>query len=85
MPLPELLDVTELGSVLFPYWDEARRRRWVYRAVEEKGLPAVRLGRSLLFDPDAVKDWLEQHSTTNGGSDAQEKDGPLADGPPEHR
>jgi excisionase family DNA binding protein len=33
-------------------------RRAVYRLVEDHGLPAYRLGRSLAFDPEAVDAWL---------------------------
>jgi excisionase family DNA binding protein len=82
MPLPELLDVTELGSVLLPYWPEKKRLRWIYRQVEERGMPALKVGRSLLFDAHAVELWLAAHST-NGGHDEQTNDGPPHDGPPD--
>lgn len=36
-------------------------RRWVYGQVEEHHLPAFKVGRTLLFDPDAVTAWLDQH------------------------
>ena len=36
-------------------------RRWVYSQVEEHGLPAFKLERTLLFDLDAVERWLEAH------------------------
>jgi excisionase family DNA binding protein len=35
-------------------------RRWVYRQAE-RGMPAHKLGRSLLFQVDAVDAWLERH------------------------
>ena len=80
--LPELRDIKEIGAELLPHWDEARRKRWIYRAVEEKGMPAVKLGRSLLFDPAAVAAWLAAHMTTNGGHDGNKNDGPpQEDGP----
>ena len=36
-------------------------RRAVYRLVEDHGLPAIRLGRSLAFDLEPVDAWLESH------------------------
>jgi excisionase family DNA binding protein len=33
-------------------------RRWVYAQVEENGLPAYKLGRSLAFEVSAVRAWL---------------------------
>lgn len=56
--LPELLDADQLAERL------RRDRRWVYRRAAEDGLPAIRIGRALWFDPEQVADWLEQHRTT---------------------
>ena len=36
-------------------------RRWIYAQVEEHGLPAIKVGRTLLFDPVAVDAWLRSH------------------------
>ncbi len=35
-------------------------RRWVYDHVENDGLPAYKLGRSLVFELAAVRAWLAQ-------------------------
>jgi excisionase family DNA binding protein len=35
-------------------------RRWVYTQVEENGLPAYKLGRSLAFELSTVRAWLAQ-------------------------
>ena len=60
--LPSLRTVDELGAELWPTWDEKRRRRWVYRQVEERGMPAIKLGRQLVLDTEAVRSWLESQS-----------------------
>ena len=38
-------------------------RMSVYTAVREKGLPAIRIGRSLRFDRRAVEAWMERNSS----------------------
>lgn len=38
-----------------------RDRRWVYRKVADHGLPAIKLGRELCFQLEAVQTWLIQH------------------------
>ena len=48
---------------MLPTWDPAKRRRWIYRQVEHHGMPAIRLGRQLVFDTAAVARWLADHST----------------------
>ncbi len=60
--LPKLLTVDELGAELWPTWDEKRRRRWIYRQVEERGMPALTLGSQLVLDSEAVRAWLESQS-----------------------
>ena len=35
-------------------------RRAIYRLIEDHGLPAIKLGRSLAFDLEAVDRWLER-------------------------
>lgn len=66
-----LLSADELGKRL------GTSRRWVYRMHEEHGLPAVQLGRSLLFQEAAAGAWLaskragdwsaiDSNVTTNG-------------------
>lgn len=47
-----LLDAQELADAL------GMTRRWVYAQVEENGLPAYKLGRSLAFELSAVRTWL---------------------------
>jgi excisionase family DNA binding protein len=49
-----LLSAEELARAL------GMSRRWVYAQVEENGLPAYKLGRSLAFELSAVRTWLEQ-------------------------
>lgn len=56
--LAELLTADELGAELRPKWDAAKRRRWIYRQHEERGLPAYKVGRSLMFESAAVTAWL---------------------------
>ena len=53
---PELVDADELAARLGP----GIGRRWVYRAVEA-GMPAFKIGRRLLFNPEAAWAWIEQH------------------------
>jgi hypothetical protein len=79
--LPQLHTVAELGAELWPHWPSERRAKWIYRQTEEHGLPAIRLGRQLVFDPAAVQAWLQ---TNNGGtSEPQTQDGlPAPDSPP---
>jgi hypothetical protein len=73
--LPEVRSVDELGAELFPSWDATRRRKWLYRQHEERGLPAYKVGRSLMFDTAAVADWFARQrvgewstTDTNGAS-----------------
>jgi excisionase family DNA binding protein len=47
-----LLDAQQLADAL------GMTRRWVYAQVEENGLPAYKLGRSLAFEVSAVRAWL---------------------------
>jgi excisionase family DNA binding protein len=51
-PLPELLDVPQLAAEL------GRNKGWVYRSVESRGLPCIRVGRSVYFEREAVAMWL---------------------------
>ena len=60
MSLPEFRTADELGADLWPTWDVRRRRRWIYRCVEERGMPALKLGRQLVFDVSAVSEWLDE-------------------------
>jgi excisionase family DNA binding protein len=48
-----LFSADELAETL------GQTKRWVYRQVEERGLPAIRLGRSIVFQLPAVMAWLE--------------------------
>jgi excisionase family DNA binding protein len=69
--LPELRTVDELGAELWPSWDEKRRRRWVYRQIEERGMPATKLGRQVVLDVAAVREWFAEHAreaAINGGN-----------------
>ena len=57
IPLPRLITAAELAASLG--LSVAR----IYELVREQGLPAVRLGRSLRFDPEAVSEWLRSGGT----------------------
>jgi excisionase family DNA binding protein len=52
-PIAPLLSAEQLASSL------GMSRRWVYMQVEENGLPAYKLGRSLAFQLDSVQTWLD--------------------------
>jgi excisionase family DNA binding protein len=49
-----LFSADELAETL------GQTKRWVYRQVEERGLPAIKLGRSIVFQLPAVLAWLER-------------------------
>lgn len=36
----------------------------VYKLVERRVIPHVRLGRKVLFDPDVIRSWINQHLVT---------------------
>jgi excisionase family DNA binding protein len=48
-----LLSAQDLATAL------GMTRRWVYLQVEQNGLPAYKLGRSLAFEVSAVLAWLD--------------------------
>ena len=50
-----LWNVAEVGSFLNASRDA------VYKLVERKQIPHIRLGRRLLFDPAKIRKWLEEH------------------------
>lgn len=55
-PLPAhepLLSAEQLARLL------GRPRRWIYAQVEEHGLPAYKIGKSLAFEMSAVRAWLD--------------------------
>ena len=56
----EFRTVDELGAELWPTWTDARRRKWIYRQVEQRGMPAMRLGRQLVFEVSAVTAWFDE-------------------------
>ena len=53
MVLSELVSAEALAKVL------GQPRKTIYRWHEEKGLPAYHIGRALVFDQDAVANWLK--------------------------
>lgn len=73
--LPRLLTAHELAQEL------GQSRRWIYRMYEEKGLPAYKIGRSLLFSAAEVAAWLEaQRNPLNGnGADVTAPPAQLRD------
>jgi len=50
-----LLDAARLADCL------GVTKRWVYAQVEEHGLPAYKIGKSLAFEMTAVRAWLAAH------------------------
>jgi hypothetical protein len=68
--LPQLRTVDELAAELWPNWDGKRRRRWIYRQVEERQLPAIKVGRQLVFDIAAVRQWLTERTAAGGDTPA---------------
>jgi excisionase family DNA binding protein len=56
-----LFSVDELAQML------GQSPRWVYRQREERGMPALMIGRSLLFQLPAVTAWLERHQVGDWG------------------
>ena len=71
MTLPEFRTVDELGAAIWPGWDAKKRRRWIYRQVEERGMPVIRLGRQVIFETSAVTNWFadQRVGSTNGAAD----------------
>lgn len=60
-----LLTAEELAPIL-------KVSQWrVYDLVKKEGLPSIRLGRAMRFDPAAVADWLEER----GGPEHPEESG----------
>lgn len=37
----------------------------VYKLVERKQVPHIRLNRKVLFDPQTIRNWLHQHAVRN--------------------
>jgi predicted DNA-binding transcriptional regulator AlpA len=52
--LPHLISAETLALSL------GQSKKWIYRQHSERGMPAIKLGRSLLFDPSAVLRWLDR-------------------------
>jgi excisionase family DNA binding protein len=53
--LPQLYTVKQLALAM------RVTDKWIYRAHASHGLPATRVGRSLLFDPASVNAWLSSN------------------------
>jgi excisionase family DNA binding protein len=67
--IPQLVDVDAVARAL-------GRSRWsIYRLAREGVLPSVRLGRSIAFDPGAVKDFVARGGR---GLDERRHDGGAA-------
>lgn len=63
--LPRLLTAREVSEALgLPKWR-------VYQLARDEGLPAVRLGRSLRFDADALAAWIEAGGTASNGTEGR--------------
>ena len=61
--LNRLLKARELAET----WEEPTWK--VYECVREHGLPAIRFGRALRFDPVAVQRWLDNGGTASRAGD----------------
>lgn len=57
-----LFDVDQLAAAL------GRDKRWIYRA-RDRGCPAYKIGRQLLFRIDLVEEWLATHRVGDVGDD----------------
>lgn len=63
--VPRLLTAREVAEALgLPKWR-------VYQLARDEGLPAVRLGRSLRFDADALAEWLQAGGTAADNGDGE--------------
>ena len=61
--LPRLLKAREVSEALgIPKWR-------IYKLVQDGGMPAVRLGRSVRFDEKALAKWLQGGGTAAVGED----------------
>lgn len=54
-----LLDAEELATQL------GESKQTVYALAREKGLPCIRFGRAIRFDPFAVREWLQSGGTAS--------------------
>jgi excisionase family DNA binding protein len=41
----------------------------VYKLVERRAIPHVRLGRKILFDPDTIRAWISDHQVAPADGD----------------
>lgn len=62
-----LLKADGLAEILFP--DEDQGRHKVYTAAREHGMPCIRFGRAMRFDPKAVAEWLQAGGTASNGDE----------------
>lgn len=51
-----LWNVAEVGAFL------NASREAIYKLVERKQIPHIRLGRKIVFDPVRIRKWLETHT-----------------------
>ncbi len=72
--LVELLDVHDLALVL------GVGERYVYRLVNERRVPFVKLGHYVRFDPNEIQEWLDaaRVSETVRGDHSTGRPGPTA-------
>jgi excisionase family DNA binding protein len=54
-PTPVLWDVAEAAAFL------KTTVQGIYKLVERRSIPHVRLGRRLLFDPSEIRAWVDRH------------------------
>lgn len=60
--LPRLISVAQLAERL------GERKLRIYELCQQGMIPHVRIGRSVRFDPDAVREWIDAGGT-GGRSD----------------
>ncbi len=41
---------------------------WLYQLVRERRIPALRIGRTIRFQPERLEDWLSFHSAPGEGT-----------------
>ena len=52
--LPQLLDIDHLAQHL------GTSHRHIRRLIAEKRIPYLKVGRLIRFDPDEIRDWLDE-------------------------
>ena len=59
LPQSDLMDLTETAAYL------NRSRPWVYRAMREMGLPAIRMGKRWMTQKSRIDGWVSSQPGVN--------------------